>query len=286
MEVQSDEIAGKACAAAIRILQFFTRCAGEGCSFACRLYGDFFYEAGYDLTRTSFDSFLLEIILDGRMHFETEGEALSAGAGQAVIIDCTKHHRYHTDTGCRALWVHFDGASARGYFELIRRQNGRVFTTHRFHRIHEALQNIYDMFRCRQPLNEIQMALYLTEALTAMAEPARPAIASDRVWLTDQAVAAISRNVGREPSVKALAAMVGLSEYHFIRVFRDAMGVTPWQYIIANRMNHAKYLLKSTALPIGEIGSKVGYSSESMFSAAFRRTQGITPSQYRSGGQP
>lgn len=67
--------------------------------------------------------------------------------------------------------------------------------------------------------------------------------------------------------------MTGLSEYHFIRVFREIMGATPRQYIIANRMNHAKYLLKTTGLPVGEIGSMVGYASESMFTAAFRRTQ-------------
>ena len=44
--------------------------------------GDFHYAAGYDLSRTSFDSFLLEIILEGRVNIETEGEQLTAHAGQ------------------------------------------------------------------------------------------------------------------------------------------------------------------------------------------------------------
>ena len=248
--------------------------------------GDFHYEAGYDLNRASFDRFLMEIILDGRVNIETEGELLAAHAGQVVLIDSSKPHRYHSDTGWHALWVHFDGAAAQGYFSLILRENERVFATHRLHEIHQSLSSLYDMFRLNQPLNEARMALHLTQALTAMAEPAQAAVASDRIRPIDRAVACISQRIGSEPTVEEMARMVGLSAYHFIRVFREAMGVTPRQYIILNRMSHAKYLLKSTALPIGEIAGMVGYASESMFTAAFKRTQGVTPSRYRAGKNP
>ena len=248
--------------------------------------GDFTYAPGYELTRSSFDSYLVEIILEGRVNIETEGERLTARAGQAVLMDCNKPHRYHSDTGWHALWVHFDGAPAKGYFSLILRQNGRVFATHRLQEAHEALQGIFDMFHQGQPLSETRMALYLTQALTALSEPAESAIASGGAGLIDRAVELISRRVGEEPSVTELARMVGLSEYHFIRVFRQVMGVTPRQYIIISRMNHARYLLKTTALPVGEIAAMAGYVSESMFTAAFRRTQGMTPTQYRTGQQP
>ena len=175
--------------------------------------GEFTYEPGYDLRRSAFDSLLLEIILDGRVNLETEGETLAARAGQVVLIDCTKPHRYWSDTGWHALWVHFDDAAAWGYFQMILRQNGRAFATHR-------------------------------------------------------------QRSGCEPSVGELARLVGWSEYHFIRVFREMMGVTPRRYIIVNRMSYARYLLKTTARPIGGM---VGYASERMFSAAFRRTHGVTP---------
>ncbi|MGN0753989.1 MAG: helix-turn-helix transcriptional regulator [Aristaeellaceae bacterium] len=175
--------------------------------------------------------------------------------------------------------------AARGYFQMILRRNGRAFATHRRRSVFDTLQTVLDMFRGRQPLSESRMALCLTQALTAMAEPAAPEISSDRTSLIDRAVGCISQRIGCEPSVGELARLVGWSEYHFIRVFREMMGVTPRRYIIVNRMNHVRYLLKTTALPIGEIGGMVGYASESMFSAAFRRTHGITPSQYRTGEQ-
>ena len=133
--------------------------------------GDFCYAPGYDLQRNSFDSFLMEVILEGGVQIETEGEHFTARAGQVAIMDCNKPHRYFSDAGWHALWAHFDGAAAKGYFSLITRQNGRVFTTHRQREVCDALNSIYQMFHLRKPLSEPQMALHLTQALTALAEP-------------------------------------------------------------------------------------------------------------------
>ncbi len=248
--------------------------------------GDFTYAPGYELNRTSFDSYLMEVILEGQVQITTEGEHLTARAGQAVLLDCNRPHRYASDTGWHALWVHFDGAAAKGYYSLVKRLNGLVFATHRLQEVHGALQSIFDMFHLGQPLSEPRMALLLTQALTALTESAEPALIGGRAGLIDRAVACINRHVGDEPPVAELARMVGLSEYHFIRVFRQVMGVTPRQYIIMSRMNHARYLLKTTTLSVGEISGMAGYASESMFTAAFRRTQGMTPTRYRTGSQP
>lgn len=130
--------------------------------------GDFCYAPGYDLQRNSFDSFLMEVILEGSVQIETEGEHFTARAGQVAIMDCNKPHRYFSDAGWHALWAHFDGAAAKGYFSLITRQNGRVFTTHRQREVCDALNSIYQMFHLRKPLSEPQMALHLTQALTAL----------------------------------------------------------------------------------------------------------------------
>lgn len=248
--------------------------------------GDFTYEAGYDLHRSSFDGLLLEVILSGEVEIETEGECFTAHAEQVVMLDSTKPHRYHSDTGWHALWVHLDGPAARGYWQLILRQNGRAFATHRFPVIRDALSGLFSMFHAHHLLSETTMALLLTQALTAMTEPAaaiNTTTENDRASLIDRCVTRIHQSIGQEPAIAALAKSVGMSEYHFIRVFRQAIGQTPRQYIIANRMAHARYLLRTTKLPVSEISSIVGYSSESMFTAAFHRTQGITPTQCRAG---
>ncbi|MDR7098976.1 AraC family transcriptional regulator [Lysobacter niabensis] len=78
-----------------------------------------------------------------------------------------------------------------------------------------------------------------------------------------------------------LSRVIGLSEFHFGRAFKQSTGYTPSQYFIRLRMARARQLLRETSRPIIEIGLEVGYSSASHFAQVFRRESGVTPSDYR-----
>ena len=132
--------------------------------------GKFTYEPGYSVERNSFDSFLLEIILDGNAVIETENESFLARKNDVVLLDCYQWHRYHSETGWQALWVHFDGIAARGYYDLIRRTNGNVFHVSDTKQFQKHLAMIYTMFDGSEALNEPKIALELTAALTLMTE--------------------------------------------------------------------------------------------------------------------
>lgn len=244
--------------------------------------GYFIYEPGYDLYRSAFDSFLLEVILDGKVMIETEGETFEATTGYVALVDCYKPHRYYSDVGWNALWAHFDGATAPGYYSWIRRTNGNVFRTRNMNTVQRGLQTIYNMFHSEGTPNEPQIAMELTRALTALMESAEPPKnPRNNTDMIDAVLYYINEQFDKELTVHHLAKIANFSEYHFIRIFRDIVGVTPRQYLITVRMDHAKYLLKSTALPVQEVGYSIGYASESMFCTAFKRYQGMTPTEYR-----
>jgi AraC family transcriptional regulator len=78
-----------------------------------------------------------------------------------------------------------------------------------------------------------------------------------------------------------LARAIGLSEYHFSRLFKRATGRSPSQYFIHLRMTRARQLLIETERSIIDIGLEVGYGSASHFSQVFRREVGVAPSHYR-----
>lgn len=240
--------------------------------------GDFVYEAGYDLRRTTYDSFLLEVILEGSVIIQTGGHTLRAQQGQAVLIDCHQPHRYYSDTGWHACWVHFDGPAAKGYFDLFLRRWGIAFPPCP-PEVSEAIRALYRMFDVSDTLSEVRMALLLTQALSALSEPPQHSTQP----LLESITARINGALGSEMSIAGLARSVGLSEYHFIRVFRAQFGMTPRQYIISARMAQARYLLRTTSVPIAEIAEQVGYHSASMFSATFKRLHGCSPGSYRTG---
>jgi AraC family transcriptional regulator len=83
------------------------------------------------------------------------------------------------------------------------------------------------------------------------------------------------------PTVSSLAALCGISERHVLRLFRKETGSTLIGYIREARLEHAERLIGETELSLKEVAFKLGFSSQSSFTDAFRRETGVTPADYR-----
>lgn len=78
-----------------------------------------------------------------------------------------------------------------------------------------------------------------------------------------------------------LAATEGLSTYHFARLFKEATGQPPHQYIVTRRVERAQHLLDTTALSLAAVAAQVGFANQSHLTHHFKRIVGVTPGQYR-----
>lgn len=92
---------------------------------------------------------------------------------------------------------------------------------------------------------------------------------------------AMSEQLGAPFSLAALAAIAGMSEFHFNRLFKKATGMPPSQYQIKLRMQEARRLLRETPASIVAIANDVGYANPSHFAQLFRKETGLSPSDYR-----
>jgi AraC-like DNA-binding protein len=95
----------------------------------------------------------------------------------------------------------------------------------------------------------------------------------------------IEAHLAQELSVTELAAVAQTSPAYFARLFRQATGQAPHQYIIKCRIEHAKRLLRETEWPIIDIGHHVGFPDQSYFTAVFRKHVTMTPKAYRGDTQ-
>lgn len=95
----------------------------------------------------------------------------------------------------------------------------------------------------------------------------------------------IDRHYDTPLTLEQISREAGFSPYHFIRLFRAAYKRTPHQYLMHQRIEQAKDLLRSTDLPINEICYTVGFESLGSFSSLFRRIAELSPSSYRKWSQ-
>jgi AraC family transcriptional regulator len=90
----------------------------------------------------------------------------------------------------------------------------------------------------------------------------------------------IIANLNADMSLKDIAAVAGMSLFHFAKSFKDTTGRSPHQFLTQCRLLHARSLLHDASLSIGQIAKAVGLS-HGRFTAVFGREMGMTPSEFR-----
>ena len=90
-----------------------------------------------------------------------------------------------------------------------------------------------------------------------------------------------SHYMDEEISLNTVANVANVSSNHFSALFSQNMGQTFIEYLTSLRMNKAKELLRCTGMRSSEIAGEIGYKEAHYFSYLFKKTQGMTPSDYR-----
>lgn len=87
----------------------------------------------------------------------------------------------------------------------------------------------------------------------------------------------IDDNLHTDLALADLAAVAGVSPYHFTRIFKRATGLTPHQYVIQQRVERAKHMLLSTNQTVVDIAAAVGFYDQGHLSRHMRRLLGTSP---------
>ncbi|MBD2777836.1 helix-turn-helix domain-containing protein [Iningainema tapete] len=96
-----------------------------------------------------------------------------------------------------------------------------------------------------------------------------------------QVIEYINEHLNQDIKLADLAALLGMSQFHFSHLFKQAIGTAPYQYLLQQRVERAKQLLKQTDQPIMNIAELCGFNSHSHLSKQFRQLTGMTPKAYR-----
>lgn len=134
-------------------------------------------------------------------------------------------------------------------------------------------------WRAGRPAARASAMRALYDAIARLAESQRGEyMPEDRYLLIEPALRAIEEELcNSELSVEHLAKICGISEVYLRRIFMHKEGVSPKEYIIRRRMEHARGLLASDQLEVAEVARLCGYSEPCHFSREFKKRFGVSP---------
>ena len=96
----------------------------------------------------------------------------------------------------------------------------------------------------------------------------------------------IEGNLSEPLPLERLASIAKMSEFHFLRTFKQVARVTPHQYILRSRLRRAAVRLKISSDKVLEIALDTGFGDLSNFNHAFRAEFGVSPTRFRSDKSP
>ncbi len=108
-----------------------------------------------------------------------------------------------------------------------------------------------------------------------------PDVTTEEFRHLDEAVRYVEAHIADPPSIRELAAIAKMSVYQLDRRMQRVFRLTTGQWVLQTRINHARNRLVDTDLPIATIAQEAGYSDQSAFTRQFRRSTGLSPSEFR-----
>lgn len=145
---------------------------------------------------------------------------------------------------------------------------------------HQAYIDYVHAYNEMEQYEQIQLHGMIEILLSYFVKHAKP-----RIIVSDSRIVAllnyIQQNIDKSISIEELADKACLTKSYLIRTFRQALGVTPLQYVIHKKIQRAQTLLLGSELSVQKVAEEVGMEDVSYFIRLFKKNIGFTPQEYR-----
>lgn len=225
-------------------------------------------------------------VTQGQGEFETEEAGLQTiRSGTMFLLFPEVWHRYRPspETGWSYHWLHCDGSYMQHlvHNKLITPKdpilkiglNGQLLRS--FLTLQERVAN--------DPPGLQQLAAgNVIEILgSALASSPKREMEDELQAIVFAAKATLEQQIGEPIELKGLASSFGISYDYFRRIFREQIGIAPYQFYLNLRLDRAKELLCSTDMTIQEIALALQFDTQNYFARIFRKKTGMSPTKWR-----
>lgn len=252
--------------------------------------------------RRTFSVYDLIFVTQGTLFMTENEQKYEVREGEYILLSPGLEHYGHQacleDT--KIMWLHFQGEregiqqkAGEVDWSSIYKKDGTYTEAPQFmlsfpvlgkvKNVELVLNGLYRLFALNNipsPENKLRQQLLFSECLiTLQKEVFSIPTAAEQV--TEQIVEYVHEHYDKPFTMKSVSQKLLFHQDYLTRCMQQTMGITPLQYLNQYRMNMAKTLIGSSSLRMVDIARQCGMDDAAYFSKLFRKTEGISPTEYR-----
>ncbi|SFR88295.1 AraC family transcriptional regulator [Anaeromicropila populeti] len=258
--------------------------------------GDFFKHVHKDFTE-------LVIVMDGSADHIVGTEMYPVSQGDVFVVGNNVEHEFRNAKKFKPCNIMFrqefffhsssrlketEGFHALFYLEPYMTKESEFRSRFRLSKqgidkVFQLTESLMQEYKERVPGWKELITAYFMELVVFLARTYKipePQEQDKVIWMAS-AVSYIEKNYQNEISLEEIADKACLSKRHFVRIFRDTYHITPMQYVIQLRLEHAAVLLTNTTDLISKIAEESGFPDNNYFSRRFKSYYNMTPGEFR-----
>lgn len=251
--------------------------------YYCTEAGIFLARRDFNTERDFKDSYLLFYTIEGCGIIEQDGSTIRLRENQALLMNCRSPQSYYTDPSVGKwshYWVHIDGIGVEALESLM-------IPDHRITAFEAKSSLVRGQFNTLlKNLENTSSTTILSESLTIHSILNELILRNAVSYSRNQSLIMktadhISAHYNESFDLSLLLEMAHMSKSYYMRLFRQYIGTTPYNYMLSQRITKAKELLEVSDMTVHEIAMETGFSDDASFSTRFTDIVKTSPLKYR-----
>ena len=243
-----------------------------------------------DIMRSEgFPAYQILYCSEGSGIFIAHGHEYKIEKGDAFFFRPNVPHEYHpVKRPWKTKWIAYDGSSADKIADYLGLGDTAVFSLHDVQDFDVLTNSLSDMFWCDDPDKEIKTSCMMYKIMIKVGECFNNApqvggmTQNEKYEKVSPVIELMKTRYSEDLSLDYMAESIGVTSNHLCRLFNQVYDTTPLKYLTHLRLNMAKYYLcPHKNIKVKEIALKVGFHDASYFCAVFKKSEGMTPDEFR-----
>lgn len=230
---------------------------------------------GHEFKKHFHTTYSIGLIVNGVHRLEFENEDTVSSCGDIKIVNPYDMHLADGDT----FWEYFNFMPTQNLIKDVAQdmyEKSIDFDIKFSHNISDkkASYLLLKLFNSTKTDQEENMILFISYLLKQHSSKKIKSAKIDKN--INRSIEFLHANFLQDIDLNAIAKQSNLSKYHLIKIFKKRIGITPHQYILALKIEHAKTLINSK-IPLSQIAHECGFSDQSHFIRTYKKIHGFTP---------